>query len=230
MQGDPTSTPRWIERVRLIVLRVAAVAAGLGLWFWSQSLIGARGFPEGCVWDGLHQLTAGANAWLVAVPSRGDALLICSSLVIDVLGIFLLAASVFGRTIRPFLGLVGHLRAPSGLAGAHGPAAARREDLAIPGSAFPAGDLRCRERPVLLGAHVDRGVGRPRDRPPPVPRGRAARGARRGFRGDDRDRPTSPLHDGRLHRGHRGAPGRVVRRQVVATDRSMACPFDFVNE
>ncbi len=106
MNADPTNTPRWIGRIRLIVLRVAAAAAGLGLWFWSQSLIGARGFPEGCVWDGLHNLTAGVNAWLAAVPSRGDSFLICSSLVIDALGIFLLTMSVFGETIRPFLGLL----------------------------------------------------------------------------------------------------------------------------
>ena len=106
MNGEPTGTPRRTERVRTIVLRVLAVAAGLGLWFWTQSLIGARGFPAGCVGDGLHQLTAGINAWLAAEPSRGDALLIASSLVIDLVGIFLLATSIFGGTIRPFLGLL----------------------------------------------------------------------------------------------------------------------------
>jgi hypothetical protein len=106
MNGEPTGMPRRAERVRTIVLRVLAVAAGLGLWFWTQSLIGARGFPEGCVWDGLHRLTAGVNAWLAAEPWRGDALLIASSLVIDIVGIFLLASSILGGTIRPFLGLL----------------------------------------------------------------------------------------------------------------------------
>ena len=62
MNGEPAGMPRRTERVRTIVLRVLAVAAGLGLWFWTQSLIGARGFPAGCVWDGLHQLTAGVNS------------------------------------------------------------------------------------------------------------------------------------------------------------------------
>ena len=61
MNGEPTGMPRRTERVRTIVLRVLAVAAGLGLWFWTQSLIGARGFPEGCVGDDLHRLTAGVN-------------------------------------------------------------------------------------------------------------------------------------------------------------------------
>ena len=67
------------------------MAVSLGLWFWTQSLIGARGFPETCVGDGLHQLTAGVNAWLAEVPRRADALLILSSLVIDFVGVFLLA-------------------------------------------------------------------------------------------------------------------------------------------
>jgi hypothetical protein len=106
MNGEPSGARHWPDRVRAIVLRVLAVSAGLGLWFWTQSLIGARGFPNGCVGDGLHQLTASLNGWLAAVPSRGDALLIGSSLVIDLVGIFLLAASIFGGTVRPFLGLL----------------------------------------------------------------------------------------------------------------------------
>ena len=83
-------------RVRTIVLRTVGVAAALGLWFWTQSLIGARGFPQGCVGDGLHELTGGVNRWLAEVPDRGDWLLVLSSLVIDAVGIFLLARSIFG--------------------------------------------------------------------------------------------------------------------------------------
>jgi hypothetical protein len=93
-------------RVRMILLRMAAVAAALGLWFWTQSLIGARGFPEGGLGDGLHQWTAAVNRWLAEVPGRADALLVLSSLVIDCVGVFLLARSIFGPTIRPFLGLL----------------------------------------------------------------------------------------------------------------------------
>jgi hypothetical protein len=90
----------------MILLRMAAVAAALGLWFWTQSLIGARGFPEGGLGDGLHQWTAAVNRWLAEVPGRANALLVISSLVIDCVGIFLLARSIFGPTIRPFLGLL----------------------------------------------------------------------------------------------------------------------------
>ena len=102
----PPAAPHHHGRARAIAIRIAVVAASLGLWFWTQSLIGARGFPEGGLGDGLHQLTAGVNRWLTEVPARADGLLIMSSLVIDLTGIFLLASSLFGPTIRPFLGLL----------------------------------------------------------------------------------------------------------------------------
>ncbi len=56
--------------------------------------------------DRLHELTAGANRWLAEAPYRADALLISSSLVIDLVGLFLLTRGIFGPTIRPFLGLL----------------------------------------------------------------------------------------------------------------------------
>jgi hypothetical protein len=102
----PALPVRQSGRWRVIVLRTAGVAAALGLWFWTQSLIGARGFPQGCVGDGLHELTASVNHWLDEVPGRADCLLVASSLVIDAVGIFLLARSIFGPTIRPLLGLL----------------------------------------------------------------------------------------------------------------------------
>jgi hypothetical protein len=106
MNGNPPPSIGRPGRVRAIVLRIAFVAAALGLWFWTQSLIGARGTPAECVGDRLHELTAGANRWFAQVPLRANVLLILSSLVIDAVGIFLLARSIFGPTIRPFLGLL----------------------------------------------------------------------------------------------------------------------------
>jgi hypothetical protein len=105
IDNPPRAARRW-ARVRVIGLRMAGVAAALGLWFWTQSLIGSRGFPEGGLGDGLHQWTAGVNRWLTEVPDRANWLLVISSLVIDVVGIFLLVRSIFGPTIRPFLGLL----------------------------------------------------------------------------------------------------------------------------
>jgi hypothetical protein len=112
MNGDTADTSAHPEpvrlraRVRTIAARVLAVVAALGLWFWTQSLIGARGLPDQCVGDGLHELTAGINRWLAAEPYRANGLLVLSSFVIDLVGVFLIARSIFGTTIRPFLGLL----------------------------------------------------------------------------------------------------------------------------
>src|SRR5262249_24699206 len=88
-------------------LRVLFVVVGLAAWFWTQSLIGSRTFPEGHgIGDGIHDLLAGPNAYLHENAGASNALLICSSAVIDSMGIFLLAVSIFGKTVRPFLGLL----------------------------------------------------------------------------------------------------------------------------
>jgi len=76
------------------------------LWFWTQSLIGGRALPDTGIGDGLHTLTAPLNQYLHAHPAAANALLILSSSVIDLLGVFLLAGWIFGTTVRPFLGLV----------------------------------------------------------------------------------------------------------------------------
>jgi hypothetical protein len=89
-----------------MVTRIALVAAALGAWFGSQSLIGKRRVEAGGIRDGLHALTAPLNRHLRAHPRRADALLIASSALIDALAIFLIASAIFGPTLRPFLGLV----------------------------------------------------------------------------------------------------------------------------
>lgn len=94
-------------RVKQIVVRVSLVTAGLVGWFWTQSLIGARGFPDnGQIVDGVHVLTAPLHAQLLADESAAKALLISSSFVIDLLGLFLLGSSIFGRSLRPFIELL----------------------------------------------------------------------------------------------------------------------------
>jgi hypothetical protein len=82
------------------------VAAGLGLWFWSQSLIGKRSFPEGTVGDVVHLWTAPLHDYLIDNPRAANALLITSSAVVDLVGVGLLALSIFGRSVRPFVGLL----------------------------------------------------------------------------------------------------------------------------
>jgi membrane-associated phospholipid phosphatase len=87
-------------------VRAALVALGLGAWFLTQRLIGARPFPAGGIGDGLFKLTEPLHAILLRNPAWADGLLLGSSAVIDLLGIFLLASAVFGPSVRPFLGLL----------------------------------------------------------------------------------------------------------------------------
>src|SRR5438067_347220 len=56
--------------------------------------------------DALHNLTAGWNAYLAHHAAAANVLLILSSAIIDALGVFLLGSWLFGRSVRPFLGLV----------------------------------------------------------------------------------------------------------------------------
>lgn len=90
----------------LWLARAALVVAGLGLWFWTQRLIGQRPWPVGGIGDAVHTWTASLNHYLLAHPRTADGLLIVSSAVIDALGVFLLASAIFGPTFRPFIGLL----------------------------------------------------------------------------------------------------------------------------
>jgi hypothetical protein len=95
------STGQW----RGIPLRLVVTAIVLVLWFWTQSLIGARIAPANGIGDVVHNWTAGLNSYFSQNPGAANALLIISSAVIDALGLFLLARWLFGGTVRPFLGL-----------------------------------------------------------------------------------------------------------------------------
>jgi hypothetical protein len=86
--------------------RVGVSGIALIIWFWSQRLIGARGAPTLAIGDQLLALTAPVNLYLHAHASAANLLLIVSSGIIDLLGIFLLARWIFGASLRPFLGLV----------------------------------------------------------------------------------------------------------------------------
>jgi hypothetical protein len=107
LQANATRRPPWLARTLI-------VAAGLGLWFLTQWLIGTRPatplgegeIPTVSSGDILFRLTKPVNEYLHENPRVADALLITSSGVIDALGIWLIAVSVFGSTMRPFLGLL----------------------------------------------------------------------------------------------------------------------------
>jgi hypothetical protein len=94
--------------LNLRLKRVAIIAGGLALWFWTQSLIGSKPPVTGAngIGDAVHDATAGCNSWLQDHAAANNALLIASSACIDALGLFLVGATIFGKSIRPFLGLI----------------------------------------------------------------------------------------------------------------------------
>jgi hypothetical protein len=91
--------------------RVVLIGAGLGLWYLTQSLLAKRttlqSDPDGgAICDGIHQLTAPWHRKLLANTRAANLLLIFSSLVIDLLGFYLLGSAIVGPTFRPFIGLL----------------------------------------------------------------------------------------------------------------------------
>lgn len=89
-----------------IALRLLLIGGGLGAWFVTQRLIGSRPAGEQRIDDQLHRLTAGANDWLQRNPQVADALLICSSLGVDAITLFVLGYAILGPSFTPFWGLL----------------------------------------------------------------------------------------------------------------------------
>jgi PAP2 superfamily C-terminal len=87
-------------------LRVVLTTLAIAAWFWTQSLIGSRSLPASGIGDGLQSLTAGLNVYFLGAPKAANALLIVSSALIDVIGLFLLGMWIFRGTVGPFLGLL----------------------------------------------------------------------------------------------------------------------------
>jgi hypothetical protein len=90
----------------IVAARTALVILGLGAWFWTQAAIAKRAFPEGRIGDRLHELTAPLHDALFARPRLANRLLVCTSGLIDLLGLFLIVQAIIGPSIRPLLGLL----------------------------------------------------------------------------------------------------------------------------
>jgi len=90
---------------RDLALRILITIAALAIWFWTQSLLGARTASSTPIGDGLHRLTAPLNAFFQSAPGAANALLIASSAFIDAIAIFLLGSWIFAGQLRPFVGL-----------------------------------------------------------------------------------------------------------------------------
>ena len=98
-------------------VRVVVVAVGIGLWLGTQSLLGAREVRVDdatraaaartlTVGDRVHEWTAEWNGALNRDRQTASWLLVVSSLLIDLVACWMFAATIFGRSIRPFLGLL----------------------------------------------------------------------------------------------------------------------------
>jgi hypothetical protein len=105
----PIITAMRIAPWPVVGVRVALVAAGIVAWFITQAALGHR-VPkvahEVPLTDGIHVLTRRLHRRYGTNVAAGNRLLIISSLVIDLLGIYLLCSAIFGESIRPYLGLV----------------------------------------------------------------------------------------------------------------------------
>ena len=89
-----------------VLPRLGIVVGGLAIWYLTQALLKHRPSGTGRLGDGLHAATERIFQFLNARPSYADGLLIVSSLLIDLLGLFVIAQSILGPSIRPFLGLM----------------------------------------------------------------------------------------------------------------------------
>lgn len=98
-----------IPPLPIIGIRIGLVVAGIIVWYLTQALLGKR-VPkvayEVPLTDGIHVLTARIHHRYFTNEAAGNRLLIASSLVIDLLGAYLLGSAIFGESIRPYLGLV----------------------------------------------------------------------------------------------------------------------------
>jgi len=91
---------------RALAVRLVVAGIAIGAWFGTQALIGQRPLAASGIGDGLHVLFGPLNHYLVLHPGAANGLLIVSSGLIDVLALFVLAEWIFGRSVRPLLGLV----------------------------------------------------------------------------------------------------------------------------
>ena len=95
-----------MNQVMTIFVRVGGIGLALVGWFWTQRLIGRKALTGNKITDRLHDWSAPVHAWLEARPKAANATLIATSAGIDLFGLYLIGAAVFGSTFRPFVALL----------------------------------------------------------------------------------------------------------------------------
>jgi membrane-associated phospholipid phosphatase len=89
-----------------IGLRALVVAGALAAWFWTQSLIARKSAAQEGIGDVIHDLTARWHRYFATHGCAANAALIISSGFIDVFGLSLIGAAIFGPTFAPFLAIL----------------------------------------------------------------------------------------------------------------------------
>jgi hypothetical protein len=96
------ASPSWSG----IGIRAGIVAGALVLWFWTQALIARKSTPKDGLGDVIHEWTARWNHYFATHDRAANAALIISSMFIDVTGLTLIGAAIFGPTFAPFLAIL----------------------------------------------------------------------------------------------------------------------------
>jgi hypothetical protein len=89
-----------------ILLRVSVIACALIVWFWTQKLIARKSGGLGGIGDGMHLLTHSWHRYFATNETSANRALVISSFFIDVLGLSLIAMSIFGGSFAPFIGII----------------------------------------------------------------------------------------------------------------------------
>ena len=89
-----------------IGLRAGVVAGALVAWFWTQSLIARKSASKDGIGDVVHDLTARWHRYFSTNDRAANAALIASSVFIDLFGLSLIGAAIFGSTFAPFLAIL----------------------------------------------------------------------------------------------------------------------------
>jgi membrane-associated phospholipid phosphatase len=89
-----------------IGLRTGIVVGALIVWFWTQSLIARKSAAKQGIGDIIHDLTARWHNYFSTHDRAANAALITSSIFIDLSGLSLIGAAIFGATFAPFVAVL----------------------------------------------------------------------------------------------------------------------------
>lgn len=89
------------------VIKIGMTVGAIAVWLFTQRLLGSRKIKNpDQIGDYLHLWTEKYNRCLNQSPQLAKWLLISSSLVIDLLGVFIIIQTFVGASVRPLLALI----------------------------------------------------------------------------------------------------------------------------